>query len=220
MLSLNTLYRGIVQHYFGTDTPIGLVVLPEFGYLYVTLRSMGQTHIDKLSLHGRGPQYHVIEESLGSKGSFNFAVDHDMQTVFWSDMGRGQIEMMSFDGDTRHTYMSGLSKPGPIAILDEQIFWTRRKSRKLYWDNKMNQTFTQNILVELPPFTNTPDEISLLAITPLRVSDHLCQTHNGGCSHICVSVGSNENSCMCPAGMVFQNNLNKTCIQMIDCEFR
>jgi hypothetical protein len=66
--------------------------------MFITLRSSNHTHIDKQSLDGQGEHHHIIEEYLSQTGAFNFLVDKDLSTIFWSDMGGNKIESTNYDG--------------------------------------------------------------------------------------------------------------------------
>lgn len=119
-----------------------------------------------------------------------------------------------------HTFLNGLSKPISMAILGEDVFWTTAKTSKLYWTPKHNLGGTKKLIIQQPPEVPVPDEILLLSVTPLHVSNHRCQSENGGCSHICVSLGNTSFACVCPSGMVFKDYHNQTCIVVESCEFR
>ncbi|XP_039439159.2 putative vitellogenin receptor [Culex pipiens pallens] len=220
--SLQSKSRAIVQHYLGTEAPIGLAVIPEIGKMFVALRSVsGQhTHIDRQDMTGRGQHMHIIEQRLSGNGSFQFVVDRDLRSVFWNDMGNSRIEFTSYEGDTRHLFREFLRLPVSIAIVGENLFWTCLRSKRLYWSDKHNLGVTKKITVDQPPYGAFPDEIVLLATQPLQRYDHPCQKQNGGCSHICVAAGMYSGACVCPTGMIFRTPKNTSCIDAIDCEFK
>uniref|UniRef100_A0A182PBK9 EGF-like domain-containing protein n=1 Tax=Anopheles epiroticus TaxID=199890 RepID=A0A182PBK9_9DIPT len=220
--SLQTAHRAIVQHYLGEDAPVALALLPEAGKMFVALRSRsGHTHIDRQAMTGRGPHAHVIEERLGGNGTIAFAVDPDLQAVFWGDSGTGRIEITSYEGDTRHLYREYLREPVALTIVGTELFWTCRGSQRLYWSDKHNGGATKRINVQLPPdMATVPEMIPIAATAPLQKHDHPCDRQNGGCSHLCVSGGLYASACVCPTGMVFNSSLSRTCIDAADCAFR
>ncbi|XP_058833959.1 putative vitellogenin receptor [Topomyia yanbarensis] len=223
VFSLQTHHRSIIQHYLGTEFPIGLAIIPEIGKMFIALRSADpdpHTHIDRQDMTGRGPHNHIIEEKLSGNGTFNFVVDRDLRSVYWNDMGLSRIEFTSFEGDTRHLFREYLRMPVSIAIVEDNLFWTCYRSRRLYWSDKHNLGLTKKINIEKPPFGIFPDEIVLLASQPLQRYDHPCQKQNGGCSHICIAAGMYASACICPTGMIFSSPKNTTCIDAIDCEFK
>lgn len=223
VMSLQTRHRAIVQHYLGTESPVGLAVVPEIGKMFIALRSPMpdlNTHIDRQDLTGRGPHTHLIEEKLGGNGTFHFVVDRDLRSVYWNDLGLSRIEFTSYEGDTRHLFREFLRQPVSIAIVGDGLFWTCLRSKRLYWSDKHNLGVTKKITIDKPPFGNIPDEVVLLSSQQLQRYDHPCLRQNGGCSHICVSAGMYSSACVCPAGMIFNTPKNNTCIDAIDCEFK
>uniref|UniRef100_W4VRI0 Putative yolkless n=1 Tax=Corethrella appendiculata TaxID=1370023 RepID=W4VRI0_9DIPT len=218
--SMQTRSRTIIQHYLGTDSPVGLALMPEIGKMFIALRSEHHTHIDKLDMNGKGPHSHIVEDKLSLNGSVNFVVDKELELVFYNDMGGNKIEFTTFDGDARHLYRDLLRLPVSLTLVGDELFWTCLKSRRLYWSDKHNIGGTKKLNIEKPPFGNIPDEIVLTSTSPIQAHDHICQHKNGGCSHICISLGPQAGSCLCPVGMIFKNNKNTTCIDSIDCEFK
>lgn len=120
-----------------------------------------------------------------------------------------------------HTFIYEENNPVSLAIVDDEIFWTTRKSLKLNWTPKHTFVGTKTMLIDHPSSAPVPDAIQMLTISPLTVSKHQCaDMYNGGCSHICIAVSESRNSCLCPSGMVFQDVANTTCINAHECYFR
>lgn len=221
--SIQTKQRAILQHYMGTESPIGLAVIPEVGKMFIALRSSEatpHTHIDRQDMTGRGPHTHIIEEKLGGNGTFHFVVDRDPRFVYWNDRGLSKIEFTNYEGDRRHLFREFLRMPVSIAIVGDTLFWTCYRSKRLYWSDKHNLGITKRINIDKPPFGGYPDEIVLLSSQQLQRTDHPCQRKNGGCSHICVATGMYSSACVCPTGMIFSSPKNTSCIDAIDCEFK
>lgn len=220
--SIQNRERAIVAHFTGTEIPIGLALLPEEGTMLIALSSDGHTHVDKLSMSGRGDHIHLIEENLGDNGEFHFHVDDELKVVFWADQAAGRIESTSFEGDFRHIYSNKeIQAPVSMTTIDENLYWTTARKNYLYYGNKYtSDKYTRKIPLAIPPRTQRPDKILLEAATPLKVINHPCISHNGGCSDICVAIGKYESTCMCQPGYVFQDAKNETCMKQTDCEFR
>ncbi|XP_059618932.1 putative vitellogenin receptor isoform X2 [Phlebotomus argentipes] len=220
--SFNSKHRAIVQHYMGNEKPTAVAVVPEIGTMFIALQDIsGHIHIDKQLLHGRGVHTHAIEEDIGVGGKVSFAIDTEVESLFWADESGDRIEFTNFDTDIRHIFRGNLRNPVSITTIGNNVFWTQAKSAKVYWADKNNVQVIQRIPLEKPTFGLFPDRIPLArASAIMQTSDHVCMKGNGGCSHICVSMGRTSNACVCPPGMVFKDFTNMTCIETFDCEFR
>lgn len=220
--SFTTKHRAIIQHYMGNEKPAAVAVIPEIGTMFIALQDVrGHTHIDKQLLHGRGAHTHAIEQEIGLNGRIALAVDPDVESLFWADESGNRIEFTNFDTDIRHVFRVGLRNPVAVTTIGDDVFWTQAKSSKVYWASKSNVEVIQRIPLEKPSFGIFPERMPLAkASATLQTSDHVCLKGNGGCSHICVSMGRSTGACVCPPGMVFKDFHNTTCIDNVDCEFR
>lgn len=188
--------------------------------MFIALRSViGYTHIDMQMMHGRGYHHHVVETGIGH-GAIQFAVDRDLEEIFWTDYAANKISFTNFEGNMYHTFLSDVTKPVSIAILGDDIFWTIENSMKVYWTPKHNLEATKKIQITPPPYISNSTKIIALATSPSINVEHICQIKNGKCSHICVPLSKTTAACLCPPGMVFSDSRNITCIEAIDCEFR
>lgn len=108
-----------------------------------------------------------------------------------------------------------------MALIGEDVFWSTSKSLRLSWTPKHSFIGTKTMMITHPITSPTPNAMILETITPITVSKHTCMTNeNNGCSHICVALGKQLFSCLCPTGMVFNDSTNTTCINLSDCSFR
>ncbi|XP_031628154.1 putative vitellogenin receptor isoform X2 [Contarinia nasturtii] len=216
--SFNTRQRAVVQHFMGSETPIALAAITEIGKLYVALRSFAHTHIDQLSPNGRGPHFHMLEEELGN-GPISMVVDYELKEIFWTDYAQSKISYTDFHGETHHTFLYDVNHPVSLAIIGDDIFWSTSKSIKLNWTPKHSYVGTKSMHIEHPFTTSTAADIELLTISPVTThSKHPC--NEGVCSHICIAMGKTVYSCLCPAGTVFKNAHNSTCVPHTECFFR
>lgn len=221
VFSLNTKSRTIVHHFFDTDRPTAIALIPSKGEMFVALQSKDHAHIDKKLMNGNAQHVHVIEEYLSKAGPFYFAVDQEKEKFYWSDAGNNRIESSNFDGGSRRVFASDLKRPGVLALVDEALYWTSIESKTLYWKNKESIGGLKKVSIERPPgMVKTPQLIQLTAATPLKISTHPCMTSNGGCSHICVSNGPTVRTCLCPVGWTFNFYKNETCVELSQCDFR
>ncbi|XP_059222428.1 putative vitellogenin receptor isoform X2 [Stomoxys calcitrans] len=223
VFSLQTKQRAIVCFFSGLEAPISLAVMPEDGMMFIALKSRRHVHIDQRSLNGQGDHVHVFEDELGDD-DIEFAVDYETNTLYWADSDLGRISFTDYRNLHAYTFRGRLKRPYSIAIVDEDLFWTELKSNTIHWTHKSNmgplKRFDLIVNRELYSAVSLPTKIPLLASSPPNVVDHPCQHWNGGCSHICVTLGKFASSCLCPAGLVFKDASNRTCIEALDCEFR
>ena len=189
--------------------------------MFVVLQSIDHTHIDKQSMDGRGDHSHIVEERLSTKGSFSFAVDEQLETIFFSDTKGNKIEYLVFDGDSRHVFEPNIKRPSSLAVVDESLYWTSQNSKSIYFTDKQNVGQIKKIKIDTPEkLQKMPSFIQLVAVTPIKVTPHVCKVKNGGCSHICVSNGPSSRTCLCSMGMVFDSPENLNCVFGSKCEFK
>lgn len=185
--------------------------------MFVALRSHYSTHIDKQSMDGIGEHNHIIEKGLSNNGKIVFAVDRKDSKIFWSDMGSGKIEMINYDGSIREIIRSSIILPSFVTIIGRDIFWGRYNEPNIYWSNLNNKSLTKRMLLTDTSFKS---ELVMTKKSQIQITKHICQLKNGGCSHVCIPIGTSFRSCLCPVGMTFNNNKNQSCIETSNCEFR
>lgn len=220
--SLNQKKRTIVQHYAGTDKPTAMVLIPSRGEMFVALQSTDNNfHIDRQSMRGGHDHHHVVETGLSKKGPIHFAIDETAERLYWSDGDGRKIEFSDFNGMSRKTFAISNRAPGPLIIIGDDLLWTSLKSKSLQWSNKSGTGVVKIVTIDRPPTERKlPDLISMVAGTPLKVSNHPCMIKNGGCSDICISDGPLTRVCLCETGHLFKNNANTTCVKRTECGFR
>lgn len=126
----------------------------------------------------------------------------------------------NFSGDTYHTFLHDVDTPLSLAVIGDELFWSTSKSLVLNWTPTHSMTGTKSMVINHPKTLPVPDVMVLQTITTVKMSKHPCVAHNNGCSHLCVAMGANIPSCLCPNGMVFNDSSNTTCIDTRECFFR
>ncbi|XP_055389862.1 putative vitellogenin receptor isoform X2 [Condylostylus longicornis] len=221
VISLQTYKRALVHFFSGQEKPIGLAIKPELGHLYVSVFSPNGTHIDTLTTSGQ--TYQTFNGNFG-KGEIQLYAHEDY--LFWLDQEMSRIEYTKYENISRKLFRNDLSDPLTMAIVDDDIFWSQQNSGTIFWTHKSGLGAIKRLEVD-QPFLNIrskpSDQIFVTSnkqIVSASSDKHKCLTRNGGCSHICVSIGTFSSKCMCPPGLVFKDPSNMTCIESIDCEFR
>lgn len=126
-----------------------------------------------------------------------------------------------FPGQSLHVFKQvSDAEPTSIAILSDDVFWTRNNSLDVFWTPKHSPDTTKRLILPHHDFVTKADGLVLVAASPTIVVNHPCTVNNGDCSHICATYSATQKICLCPPGMVFTNNQNSTCMEAVDCEFR
>ncbi|XP_053949774.1 putative vitellogenin receptor isoform X2 [Anastrepha ludens] len=220
--SMQSRKRAMVSFFAGLEAPIALALIPEDGVMFVALRTRKKVHIDQLPLSGRGPHAHPFEDGLGYN-DFQFTTDFETKTLFWSDSELDQISFTNYRVLQDYTFRARLKRPYSLALVEDDLFWSEVRSSAIHWTHKHNMGGVKRFEISMahPAYTHVlPARIPLLASQPTSTLDHPCQHGNGGCSHVCVTATKFISACLCPAGLVFRDMANNTCIESLDCEFR
>jgi len=228
VLSLQTRQRALIRFFPGQEWPIGLSVMPTEGYLYVVLKARRHSHIDRIPLSGKGEQVHVFEDDLGDD-DIRLAADYETQTLFWSDSDLGRISFSNYAMPESQMFRGKLRRPYSLALVHHDLFWSELGSPRIFWTHKSNmgprkmidimESSDPDAIVPFAPIA-APRKIPLASSSPVGRDSHPCQQQNGGCSHICVGEGPYHSICLCPAGFVYRDAGNRTCVEALDCEFR
>ncbi|XP_020715459.1 putative vitellogenin receptor isoform X2 [Ceratitis capitata] len=222
VFSLQTRQRAMVNFFAGMQVPIAMALIPEDGVMFVALRTRKYVHIDQLPLSGHGPHTHAFEEELGDD-DFRFTPDYETKRLYWSDSELGRISYTDYRNLQDITFRTLLKRPYSLALVEDDLFWSELRSSAIHWTPKNNMGSVKRIEIQVsqPAYTHIlPTRIPLLASQPVSLQDHPCQHSNGGCSHVCVTVTKFSGACLCPAGLVYRDMTNTTCIEALDCEFR
>lgn len=98
VFNLNTGSRKVILHDLADEIPQSLVVVPEEGFLFVSLLKQNQreSHIDRLNMDGSG-RIHLAEHQLQLPIVLHYS--SELGRIFWAD-GRGmKIESVDIHGE-------------------------------------------------------------------------------------------------------------------------
>lgn len=111
--------------------------------------------------------------------------------------------------------------PGPLALINGELYWTSLGSNTLQWRNKTGEGITKLVGMAQPQNQKKRTfVVNVVAGTPIKSSDHPCMSNNGGCSDVCVSDGKSSRVCLCQTGHVFKDKTETVCVERRDCGFR
>ena len=189
----------------GLDRPRDIVVDPIGGYMYWT--DWGQTpKIERAGMDGSQRSVIVISNLTWPNG---LAIDHEGERLYWADGGTKAIEYASLDGKNR-TVLIGAELPHPfgLALYENQIFWSDWDTAAIHSTDKLNAKRRTMIRSGLDDLMDVRVYHSNRYSVP-----SLCQSHNGGCSHLCLLAPLPAgHSCACPTGIKLSAD-RRTCRQ-------
>ncbi|KAI9589328.1 putative vitellogenin receptor [Glossina fuscipes] len=219
VISLQTGYRAVVSFYAGLEVPIGFVIVPENGVMFVALKN----HIIARSLSNHRQSTHVFERDINAE-EIKFVADMATHTLYWAESNRGEIFFTNYRQIDVLSFRKHLHRPYSISIVGSDLIWSELGSNTIYWTHKGNMAYLKHFDININDFMPSTRALSpnmlVLGRQAPSVVDHPCQHWNDGCSHVCVTFTKSKGSCLCPAGMVFLNANNRTCIESVNCEFR
>lgn len=190
VISIKNKKRTIVLHFSKDDNLITFALVPSLGEMFIAFQSPGHVHIDKQLMNGGQDHFHVIESGLSNDGQINIVVDESNRMIYWSDSEKLKIEFSNFEGTNIKSFVRSDRKPGVMALIGGNIYWTSLGSKTLQWRNVTGSGGVKMVNLEKPPgMRKLPNLIAIAAGVPLKVSNHSCTNDNGGCSDICVSSG-------------------------------
>lgn len=92
--------------------------------MFIALKSaVGYTHIDMQSMHGRGYHHHIIETGLGNE-SIQFAIDKELDEIFWLDQAENKLSFTDFEG-----------KQNGIQVCPIMVKSVKFKNKAKVWDH-------------------------------------------------------------------------------------
>ncbi|XP_025153783.1 vitellogenin receptor isoform X2 [Harpegnathos saltator] len=185
-----------------------IALVSEEGVMFVVFRGENGYHIDKMHMTGIGVRTKFVDSDLlGPKVSLCY--DRDQRKIFWGDQGTGSIESAAITGFNKYLFRTGLNEPVSLTIAGEYIFWTQRRSDRLFWADK-NDIHQKNNGVLIPTLDKV--EIAhLIALHGITVHEEYgCRKNNGNCSHVCLPSSDTSYICACPSGMTLSAD-NHTC---------
>uniref|UniRef100_A0A3Q1HBP6 EGF-like domain-containing protein n=1 Tax=Acanthochromis polyacanthus TaxID=80966 RepID=A0A3Q1HBP6_9TELE len=159
--------------------------------------------IERATLSGNF-QTTIISGNLVSPNGLT--LDYEERMLYWADSSLC-IERSTLTGENRQVIVHGVTYPFAMTVFQQDIFWTDWTERCVYRAGKDDGSDITAIVQDMQ---YRPNDIHVYAGSKQESCSSFCQQFNGGCSHICVSVGP---ECQCPEGKWYLANNGKDCIK-------
>ncbi|XP_075985090.1 putative vitellogenin receptor yl [Anticarsia gemmatalis] len=134
--SIRTQRRALVHRFPTHEVPISLCVMPDYGRMMVAVVESEQhniIHIDSMGLDGEDRKHIILNNLKGPHVRLRY-VQH-LDNVFISDESNGAIDFMHPDGTGLEGYRELSTTVASLAVADNYVFWTDRRTPRLFWSD-------------------------------------------------------------------------------------
>ncbi|XP_067287513.1 low-density lipoprotein receptor-related protein 1 isoform X2 [Pseudorasbora parva] len=188
---LDGAYRTVLVN-TGLREPRAVAVDVRNGYLYWS--DWGDNpHIGRIGMDGTNRSVIIQDKITWPNG---LTLDFINDRIYWADAREDYIEFASLDGSSRHTVLSqDIPHIFAMTIFEEYIYWTDWETKSINRAHKTQGTNKTKMIDTL----HRPMDIHIYH--PYRqpeVTNHPCQTDNGGCSNLCLLSPGGGYKCACP----------------------
>ncbi|CAB3229414.1 unnamed protein product [Arctia plantaginis] len=218
--------RAEVYKFGNEETPISFCLMPDYGRMMVAVVETDQhnnIHIDSIGLDGH-ERRHVISNNL--KGPhIRLRYVQQMDNVFIADESNGVIDYIHPDGKGKENYRELATTVYSLAITENLVFWTDRRTPRLFWAD-IHDTTQKIRRMDLSLFPNNTQLLIEASLLPPSDSDplwnHPCISSTN-CIDICVQVSHEDQysplvpfkyRCLCAPGYALQGG---TCVKVVHC---
>ncbi|XP_026332795.1 prolow-density lipoprotein receptor-related protein 1 [Hyposmocoma kahamanoa] len=216
LVSLKTLKTTVLVRF--EQTPISLCVLSDYGKLLVAVKEVNNgIRIDSMGLDGSDRKTIVVNDLKGPHIALKYA--HNLDNVYLADETSGMIDYMHPEGSGRENYRELSTTVTSLAVTDTYVFWTDRRSTRLYWAD-IHETTPKIRRMDFSMFSNT-SHLHIQATNPIPTNPILRHPCNlDPCKEICVQTPHLPHTeeyhykCLCSPGLI---NVAGDCVELITC---
>ncbi|XP_063897471.1 vitellogenin receptor [Helicoverpa armigera] len=217
-VSLRTQKRAVVYRFQDQEVPISMCVLPDYGRMMVAVVESDMhnvIHIDSIGLDGQDRRHVIMNNLRGPHVRLRY-VQH-MDLVYISDESNGVIDYMHPEGTGRENHRELSTTVTSLAIADNYVFWTDRRTTRLFWSD-IHETSQEIRRIDLGLFPNNTQLLIQATTAPPDPKDpllnHVCLKNP--CSDVCVQQAHETPhqdplhfqmgyKCLCPPGLLMIN---------------
>ncbi|XP_003373299.1 putative Low-density lipoprotein receptor domain class A [Trichinella spiralis] len=187
----------------GVVFPVSIALHPVMGLLF-WLDEGGPSVARKLAraeMDGSNPT--VIVSSDLARLDF-LTIDLDAQMLYFSQSERGVIERCDYNGAGRVAIFDsgGLYQPLGLQFFDNQLFFADPAHGAVFYGNvPLTAEGNYDGQMKVKKLLDNQNDIVSIRIYHSRpFVQHVCQTKNGDCEHLCIPVKSRFRKCVCQIG--------------------
>ncbi|XP_072571437.1 low-density lipoprotein receptor-related protein 1-like isoform X1 [Paramormyrops kingsleyae] len=176
----------------GLREPRAVAVDVRNGYLYWS--DWGDNpHIGRIGMDGSNRSVIVQQRITWPNG---LTLDFINDRIYWADAREDYIEFSSLDGTSRHTVLSqDIPHIFAMTLFEEYIYWTDWETKSI---NRAHKTMGTNKTMLISTLHRPMDIHIFHPSRQPEVTNHPCQTNNGGCSNLCLLSPGGGYKCACP----------------------
>ncbi|CAH2097493.1 unnamed protein product [Euphydryas editha] len=222
VISLKTNRSAIIYHFPLEDVPVSFCLLPDYGKMLVAVfekEDKSYVHINFIGMDGQYKEKVILDNIYGPFVHMRYSAE--MNLVYITDEGFSHILTMHPEGNGGEVFRDVLTSIASMAVTDTQVFWTDRRSTKLYWAN-IHEAGHKIRRIELTMFPKHISHLNVIATKPPPKAsalacpcEHVCvQTRNWGIGNF-GAAGNSNFSCICSPGYKM---VNGECSEVIQCK--
>ncbi|XP_069355921.1 vitellogenin receptor Yl-like [Maniola hyperantus] len=229
VVSLRNKHAALLYTFRDQEIPLSFCVMSDYGRMLVAVlesEENNRVHIDSMGLDGSNREHLLVNNVVGPNVRLRYSPE--MNVVYVADDGNSVIDVIHPEGTGREMFSEVLTRVASLAVSDTRVFWTDRRSARLYWANvhEAARNVHQTRRMELSIF---PNETHLHVLTTTLPPDsknpyrqHKCFQPPTPCSHICVqsphlphntNVSTMGYTCRCPPGFLTFDR----CMEFLEC---
>ncbi|KTG07000.1 hypothetical protein cypCar_00009024, partial [Cyprinus carpio] len=188
---LNGAYRTVLVN-TGLREPRAIAVDVRNGYLYWS--DWGDNpHIGRIGMDGTNRSVIIQDKITWPNG---LTLDFINDRIYWADAREDYIEFASLDGSKRHTVLTqDIPHIFAMTLFEEYIYWTDWETKSI---NRAHKTQGTNKTMLISTLHRPMDVHIYHPYRQPEVTNHPCQTDNGGCSNLCLLSPGGGYKCACP----------------------
>ncbi|XP_049327868.1 low-density lipoprotein receptor-related protein 1 isoform X3 [Astyanax mexicanus] len=188
---LNGAYRMALVN-TGLREPRAVAVDVRHGYLYWS--DWGDNpHIGRIGMDGSNRSVIVEDRITWPNG---LTLDFINDRIYWADAREDYIEFSDLDGTNRHTVLNqDIPHIFAMTLFEEFIYWTDWETKSI---NRAHKTLGTNKTMLISTLHRPMDIHIFHPYRQPEVTNHPCQTDNGGCSNLCLLSPGGGYKCACP----------------------